>query len=129
MSKRHIMARSCTNGIMIEVIGRTSTSSGGITMMDKPERLMLKKRANYRTGCLIGLACLFFPVLGLGIAYFTGEKLDDLTLPGAILGSIAIIVTVVVWTAVSITVLWERRSIRRLLSGDLWAQWQYQPDE
>jgi hypothetical protein len=98
-------------------------------VMDKPERLVLKKRSGYRNGCLIGLACLFFPAVALGLGYFSGSKPEELALPAVVLGGLAVVVVIVILGAVSITVLWERRNIRRLLSSDLWAQWQYTPDE
>src|SRR5690242_8136306 len=97
--------------------------------MEKPEQLLLKKRANYRVGCGVGVVCLFFLGLVIVIGYLTGGKPDELALPVVVLGGMDIIVVVILFAAVAVTVLWERGDIKRLLNGTLSAEWQYAPDD
>jgi hypothetical protein len=97
--------------------------------MEKPEHLVLKKRANYRIGCGVGVVCLLFLGLVVVVGYLTGAQPDELALPAVALGSMGAIVVVILFAGVAITVLWERGDIKRLLNGTLWAEWQYAPDD
>ena len=60
--------------------------------MEKPEHLVLKKRANYRTGCGVGVVCLFFLGLVVVVGYFTGAQPDELALPAVVLGIMGAVV-------------------------------------
>src|SRR5215470_11035798 len=97
--------------------------------MQMPEKVILKRRGNYRMGCAVMAVCLFFLALALGAAVFTGAKSDDLILPAAALGAIALVIPLFIWVGIAISVMIERRQIRNLFAGELWAQWQYTPQE
>lgn len=97
--------------------------------MEKPDHLVLKKRANYRAGCGAGVACLFFLGLATVLGYLSGGKPDELLLPVAALGIMGGTVTLFLIGGVALTVLWERSDINRLFKGPLWAEWQYPADD
>jgi hypothetical protein len=97
--------------------------------MEKPEHFILKKRANYRVGCGVGAACFLFLGIALGAGYFSGATVDELALPALVIGIIGGVATVLVLIAIALTVIWERRNIRRLFEKPLWAEWRYAPDE
>jgi hypothetical protein len=98
--------------------------------MQMPEKLILKQRSSYRMGWVVMFICLFIVALVLVMAVvFTRAKPDDLVLPVVTASAMALFVAAIIWIGVAISVSRERRAIQKLLEGELWAQWQYTPQE
>lgn len=94
-----------------------------------PSKLVLRQRSGYGIALAALILMLFFFSVGFGLALASGAKPEELVLPALALGIMALSFVLLFSMFTFISTAGERRQIRRLLNGDLWALWQYPPEQ